>query len=217
MKRAGAPLLLGSAVTALIMSGGCGPPKRVEARPLPPAPPLVQVVLLADPESTAPTAVTVTAPPGTVALTNPTESTTVRANRPPTPRMRMDEAEIQRQFGALLAELPETPQRFNLYFREATSDLTEESRAILPDILTAVKARKVPEVTVIGHTDTTGTTASNYQLGLERAQAVRALLLEAGLDASLVDVESHGEGDLLVSTPDNTDEPRNRRVEITIR
>ena len=106
----------------------------------------------------------------------------------------MDEAEIQRQFGALLAELPETPRHFNLYFREATSDLTEESRAILPDILTAVKARKVPEVTVIGHTDTTGSTASNYQLGLERAQAVRALLLKAGLDASLVDVESHGEG-----------------------
>ena len=109
----------------------------------------------------------------------------------------MDEAEIRREFGALLAELPETPRHFNLYFREATSDLTEESRAILPDILTAVKARKVPEVTVIGHTDTTGSTASNYQLGLERAQAVRALLLKAGLDASLVEVESHGEADLL--------------------
>jgi outer membrane protein OmpA-like peptidoglycan-associated protein len=80
-----------------------------------------------------------------------------------------------------------------------------------------VKAWKAPEVTVIGHTDTTGSTASNYQLGLERAQSVRGLLLKAGLDASLVEAESHGEADLLRSTPDNTDEPRNRRVEITIR
>jgi outer membrane protein OmpA-like peptidoglycan-associated protein len=75
----------------------------------------------------------------------------------------------------------------------------------------------VAEVTVIGHTDTTGSRASNYQLGLERAQAVRALLLEAGLDDSLIEVSSHGEADLLHSTPDNTSEPRNRRVEITIR
>ena len=119
----------------------------------------------------------------------------------------MDEAEIQRQFGALLAHLPEAPRHFNLYFREATSDLTDESRAILPDILTAVKARKVPEVTVISYTDTTGSIASNYQLGLQRAQSVRALLLKAGLDASLVDVESHGEADLLQRTRDNTPSP----------
>jgi outer membrane protein OmpA-like peptidoglycan-associated protein len=216
VKRAGAPLWLGSTVTALIVSAGCGP-KRAEPLPRPPIPEVVQVVLLADPESTAPTAVTVTAKPGTVALTSPTESTTVFSNRPPMPLVKMDEAEIQRQFGALLANLPEAPRHFNLYFREATADLTDESRAILPDILTAVKAREVPEVTVIGHTDTTGSTASNYQLGLQRAQSVRALLLKAGLDASLVDVESHGEADLLQRTPDNTDEPRNRRVEITIR
>jgi hypothetical protein len=30
-------------------------------------------------------------------------------------------------------------------------------------------------------------------------------------------VTSHGEGDLLVKTRDNTPEPRNRRVEITVR
>ena len=131
--------------------------------------------------------------------------------------MKKDEAEIRREFGAVLADLPDTPRHFNLYFGVDTSELTEESRAILPDIMTTVKARRVPEVTVIGHTDTTGNSASNYKLGLERAQAIRALLLKAGLDASLVEVESHGEGDLLQKTPDNTAEPRNRRVEITIR
>ena len=30
-------------------------------------------------------------------------------------------------------------------------------------------------------------------------------------------VTSHGEGNLLVKTPDNTPEPANRRVEITVR
>lgn len=207
-----APTLICSAAIALLASAGCGP-KRVAT----PEPSRLEVVLLPDPESTAPSSVAVTGKSGNAALTAPNTSTTVIADRPPTTPVKRDEAEIRREFGALLAELPETARHFNLYFREGTSELTEESRAILPDILTAVKARKVPEVTVIGHTDTTGGTASNYQLGLQRAQSVRALLLKAGLDGSLVEVESHGEADLLRSTPDNTDEPRNRRVEITIR
>jgi len=46
---------------------------------------------------------------------------------------------------------------------------------------------------------------------------VRRLLLTAGLDGSIVDATSHGEADLLVATPDETFEPRNRRVEISVR
>ena len=80
-----------------------------------------------------------------------------------------------------------------------------------------MKDRPVPEVVVIGHTDTTGTPASNFELGLKRATMVRALLVEAGLDAASIEVTSHGEAVLLVKTPDETYEPRNRRVEITIR
>jgi len=214
VKRTGAAALIRSAAIALLASAGCAPKR---AAPPPPDPSRLEVVLLPDTESTTPSSIAVTGKSGNAALTAPYESTTVIADRPPTAPVKRDEAEIRREYGALLAELPETPRHFNLYFREATSDLTEESRAILPDILTAVKAWKAPEVTVIGHTDTTGSTASNYQLGLERAQSVRGLLLKAGLDASLVEAESHGEADLLRSTPDNTDEPRNRRVEITIR
>ena len=46
---------------------------------------------------------------------------------------------------------------------------------------------------------------------------VRALLAEAGLDPASIEVTSHGEAALLVPTADDTYEPRNRRVEITIR
>jgi outer membrane protein OmpA-like peptidoglycan-associated protein len=46
---------------------------------------------------------------------------------------------------------------------------------------------------------------------------VLKLLVAAGLDPSLVDVTSHGEADPLVPTPDERLEPRNRRVEITVR
>ena len=54
-------------------------------------------------------------------------------------------------------------------------------------------------------------------LGLIRANTVRGLLVQVGLDPSTIEVRSHGESDLLVKTPDETPEPRNRRVEISVR
>jgi peptidoglycan-associated lipoprotein len=95
--------------------------------------------------------------------------------------------------------------------------LTAESRALIPDILGSVKQRPAPEVVVTGHTDTTGSPASNFELGLKRGTMVRTLLVDAGLDPSAIEVTSHGEAELLVRTPDNTYEARNRRVEITIK
>jgi peptidoglycan-associated lipoprotein len=87
----------------------------------------------------------------------------------------------------------------------------------VPEILAAVKALAVPEVMIIGHTDTMGGQRSNVALAMKRAMSVRTILMQAGLSAATVDVTSHGEADLLVKTRDNTPEPRNRRVEITVR
>jgi outer membrane protein OmpA-like peptidoglycan-associated protein len=70
---------------------------------------------------------------------------------------------------------------------------------------------------VTGHTDTVGSAESNERLALDRAEAIRAELLRVGLDRDLIEVRSHGETELLVPTPDNTDEPRNRRVEVKVR
>ena len=44
-----------------------------------------------------------------------------------------------------------------------------------------------------------------------------ALLVQAGLNPVALDVRSHGEGELLVPTADNVFEPKNRRVEVTVR
>ena len=62
-----------------------------------------------------------------------------------------------------------------------------------------------------------GDPRANLALGLKRAISVRNMLVAAGLAPSTIEVASHGEADLLVKTPDNTPEPRNRRVEITVR
>ena len=135
----------------------------------------------------------------------------------PTKVTTLSEDEVRKQYGELLSALPPAPQHFILYFRFESDELTAESRALVPAILVSVKNRPVPEVVVTGHTDTTGSATSNFELGLKRATMVRTLLIDAGLDQAAIEVTSHGEAALLVATPDDTYEPRNRRVEITIR
>jgi outer membrane protein OmpA-like peptidoglycan-associated protein len=124
---------------------------------------------------------------------------------------------VQRVFGSALAALPPPARHFTLYFRFESDELTDESRALVPEILSTVKQRSDPEVAVIGHTDTMGTPRTNVELGLKRAATVLDLLVAAGLDQSTVEAISHGEGNLLIQTADETPEPRNRRVEITVR
>jgi outer membrane protein OmpA-like peptidoglycan-associated protein len=129
----------------------------------------------------------------------------------------LESSEVQRVFGDALASLPPPSQHFVLYFRFDSEELTDESRRLVQDVLTAAKQRADREIVAIGHTDTTGTPVKNVELGLRRANAVRGLLVDAGLPAAAVAVRSHGEGALLVRTADGVFEPRNRRVEVTIR
>ena len=75
----------------------------------------------------------------------------------------------------------------------------------------------VPEITVIGHTDRTGSREANFQLSLERAAAVRDILLSGGIPADIIQIIGRGEIEPAVMTEDNVAESRNRRVEITVR
>jgi outer membrane protein OmpA-like peptidoglycan-associated protein len=47
--------------------------------------------------------------------------------------------------------------------------------------------------------------------------SVRNVLVDAGIAPAMIEVASHGEADLLAKTGNNVAEPRNRRVEISVR
>lgn len=204
-----------TATVAAALLSACGP-RQVRA-PEPDPKSATLVVLLPDPDGGATGRATAANKLASTELIAARESTLVALNLPPSKVTLMSEAEVQRQFGALLSSLPPAPQQFTLFFRFESDELTAESRALVPEILRAVKGRPVPEVIVTGHTDTTGTPASNFELGLKRASVVRTLLVEAGFELASIEVTSHGEAVLLVPTADDTYEPRNRRVDITIR
>ena len=201
----------------LVLSAACGA-KRAEPRsPAAPAPLPALVVLLPDPETQVTGRIRVANEYGGIDVSSPRASVRTTAASAPGPVTTLSEADVSRMFGAAMLALPPAPRHFILQFRFESDTLTEQSAALVPAILQAVKALPVPEVMIVGHTDTTGERKSNVALGLKRAMRVRTILTEAGLPAATVDVTSHGEGDLLVKTRDNMPEPRNRRVEITVR
>lgn len=65
---------------------------------------------------------------------------------------------------------------------------------------------------IAGHTDTVGANASNRALSLNRAKAIGAYFRKKGVRIPIY-FEGFGEEALLVSTPDETDEAKNRRAE----
>jgi outer membrane protein OmpA-like peptidoglycan-associated protein len=201
-----------SLTVAAALACGCGP-RRIPA-PARPAPALV--VLLQDADGKTGRA-RVSNEFGAADLTAERHATSATAERRPGAVRAMSDADVKKLFGPALAALPQAPRYFTLYFQFESDQLTEQSRALLPQILKAVNDRSIPEVTVVGHTDTTGTPRANIELGLKRATTVRSILVKAGLDASLIEVTSHGEADLLMRTPDSTAEAHNRRVEISVR
>jgi outer membrane protein OmpA-like peptidoglycan-associated protein len=210
---AAAVLRTGAVVVPLLTIAGCAKPQ-----PAPQAPAPREVVVLApDPESGAVGALTVRTPTGEVTLDGANEATTVTGGQPPSPPATLPPDEVQRLFGDALAAMPPPARRFLLYFDTGETTLTAESRAQVPDILATVKSRPAPEVSIVGHTDTTGGAASNVELGLRRAALIRDQLVAAGLDQRLVEVASHGETNPVVPTADNVAEARNRRVEVTVR
>ncbi|MHB0989724.1 MAG: OmpA family protein [Burkholderiales bacterium] len=123
---------------------------------------------------------------------------------------------ISREYRSLLLAEPQPSTSFMLYFKSGSTDLVHASLSRIPELIERIKARLPTEITVIGHTDTTGPDNFNDKLSLRRAQAVERILRSrlSGLD--VINVQYFGAKNLLVPTAPNVEEQRNRVVEILI-
>ena len=109
------------------------------------------------------------------------------------------------------------PARFTLFFVEGKDEFTDESKLIVDSVFAEIAKRPIPDVIVIGHTDSVGSDAANDVLSRQRAEVVRAAFAARGLAADKVVTVGRGKRELAVPTGDGVAEPRNRRVEILVR
>ena len=116
-----------------------------------------------------------------------------RSDVAPTAPFTIDPPTVQRLFGAALNAMPDAEIHFVLNFDEASDAPNAASMAMMPAILRAVQERRSTDIIVTGHTDRTGSTADNYDLGLRRAERVAGVLRGQGVDAGSLSVTSHGE------------------------
>lgn len=176
--------------------------------------PKESVVLLPSPTGQD-TAVSVTQGSRQVLLTQPYAA--ARLTRSGPEAFATDAKEVQARYGTALAAQPLPPTQFTLFFIENKDEFTEESKKIIDSVFAEIARRPVPDVLVIGHTDTVGNDAANDALSRQRAEVVRNAFVARGLGADKMTAIGRGKRDLAVPTGDGVSEARNRRVEILVR
>ena len=102
-----------------------------------------------------------------------------------------------------------------VYFETGKATLKPESQAVLTRVAESLKGN--PEVTVEigGHTDNTGSKATNRRLSAARANAVRDYLISQGVDAGRMTAKGYGPDKPVAANTTVAGRAANRRVELT--
>jgi outer membrane protein OmpA-like peptidoglycan-associated protein len=120
-------------------------------------------------------------------------------------------AETKRTADGILVNL-----KNDLLFKTGSATLTDAAKTQLNQIAAIFSKYPEDRVTVVGHTDDVGSAATNQTLSLQRAQAVRSVLLDGGLAASQIDTTGMGEAQPLVPNDSAAHRAKNRRVELKV-
>jgi peptidoglycan-associated lipoprotein len=101
-----------------------------------------------------------------------------------------------------------------VFFAVGQAVLTAEARSILGQDASCIRQRGFRRIVVEGHCDERWTAQANLELGRRRAEAVRALLVDLGVEAGDVEVVSRGEEDPVCSERTEDCWQRNRRADV---
>lgn len=106
------------------------------------------------------------------------------------------------------------PKRFDVYFAENESRLTDAARTAIGLTATQLQGCEIRSVRVLGLADATGTPQENLTLSQRRALAVVEALAAQGWPVPAFEVAAAG--DVGALTPGGVEEPLRRRTEVLV-
>ncbi len=101
-------------------------------------------------------------------------------------------------------------------FDTGRADIKPNFRPVLERFASTLQENPGTNVTIIGHTDSTGNDAVNQPLSVERAARTRDYLAMRGVSPNRITIEGRGEREPIASNDDPAGRARNRRVEIYV-
>lgn len=117
----------------------------------------------------------------------------------------------QTQDNRLKLEIPS-----DVSFDTGSANIKPEMRPILDRFATTLQDNPAASVTIIGHTDSTGSPEVNNPLSLERAAHTRDYLTARGVNPARIAIDGRGEREPIASNDDTAGRARNRRVEVFV-
>lgn len=96
------------------------------------------------------------------------------------------------------------------------ADIKPNFRAVLNTFATGLSSNQRSNITIIGHTDSSGSDAINNPLSLSRAASVRDYLVTRGVASSRFMIDGRGSREPLVANDTPANKAKNRRVEIYV-
>ena len=102
------------------------------------------------------------------------------------------------------------------FFDFDKSVLKPAGKAKLDDLVSKVKGINLEVIIAVGHTDSVGTDEYNQKLSIRRAEAVKAYLVNKGIEKNRVYTEGKGEKQPVADNKTREGRAKNRRVEIEV-
>ena len=104
----------------------------------------------------------------------------------------------------------------DISFAVGRADIQPNFRTVLDTFAAGLVKNPASNVTVIGHTDSSGSDAVNNPLSLNRAASVRDYLAGKGVAASRVAIDGRGSREPIAANDTAANKAKNRRVEIFV-
>jgi outer membrane protein OmpA-like peptidoglycan-associated protein len=102
-------------------------------------------------------------------------------------------------------------------FDIGSATIKPQMRSVLDPFAASLKDDPKAQLSIIGHTDSTGTEAVNNPLSIERAQSVRDYLAARGVSPARIQIAGRGEREPVADNSTEAGRAKNRRVEIFLR